>query len=68
MDPDRSLARILELAERIVNGAPRDLEWGGIVCRAAELAETILSLDEWLRQKSFHPRAWRLEAKGTHDE
>ena len=68
MDPDRALARIVELSERIVNGAPRDLEWGGIVCRAAELAETILSLDEWLRRGGFRPKAWQPETGGTHDE
>ena len=59
MDPDRALARIVELAERIINAAPQDLEWGAVVPRVEELAETVLSLDEWLRRGGFRPQAWQ---------
>ena len=59
MDPDRALARIIELAERIVNASPQDLEWGAVVPRVEELAETFLSLDEWLRRGGFRPQAWK---------
>ncbi len=62
MDPDRALARMVEIAERIVNGAPQDLEWTALVGRAEELSETVLSLDEWLRRGGFLPAAWRIEA------
>lgn len=59
MDPDRALDRIVELAERIVNGASEDLEWSRLVTSAEELAETVLSLDEWLRRGGFRPKAWQ---------
>lgn len=62
MDPDQALKRIVELAARIVNGAPEDLEWTKLVVDSEELAETVLGLDEWLRKGGFRPRAWHREA------
>ena len=63
MDPDKALARIIELAERIVNGGPQDTEWGVLAPRAEELAETVLSLDEWMRRGGFRPQAWQTAAE-----
>lgn len=62
MDPDSALARIVELAERLVNGAPDDLEWSVLVTRAEELAETVLGLDDWLRRGGFRPAPWHRDA------
>ena len=59
MDPDKALARIVELAERLVNGTPEDMEWGSHVTSAEELAETFLGLDGWLRRGGFQPKPWR---------
>lgn len=60
MDPDRALARCIELAEQVLNGSPHHLEWATLVARAEEFAETLLSLDEWLRNGGFKPTAWRV--------
>lgn len=59
MDPDIALARLVELCERIANGAPQDMEWTVLVPRAEELAETFLGLDEWARRGGFLPKAWQ---------
>lgn len=59
MDPDVALARLVELCERIANGAPQDVEWAVLVTRAEELAETFLGLDEWARRGGFLPKAWQ---------
>ena len=61
MDPDRALARIVELSERVVDGAPQDLEWATLVAHIEELAETVLALDEWLRRGGFRPQAWQVQ-------
>lgn len=61
MDPDRVLSRITDLAERIVSAAPQGMEWSTLVSRTEELAETILSLDEWLRRGGFLPQPWKRE-------
>jgi hypothetical protein len=62
MDPDKALARIVELAERLVNGAPKDLEWSALVTHAEQLAETFLGLDDWLRRGGFRPKGWHHDA------
>lgn len=67
MDPDKALARIVELAERLVNGAPEDLEWSSLVSRAEEFAETFLGLDDWIRRHGFRPKAWHPAAVPTGD-
>ncbi len=62
MDPDRALRRLTELANRVVQGDPEQLEWDRLVTLATELAETILALDEWLRRGGFRPSAWKMTA------
>ena len=64
MDPDRALRRLTELANRVVQGDPEQLEWDRLLTLATELAETILALDEWLRRGGFRPSAWKLTASG----
>lgn len=64
MDPDRALRRLTELANRVVQGDPEQLEWDRLVTLATELAETILALDEWLRRGGFRPSAWKMTAPG----
>lgn len=64
MDPDRALRRLTELAGRLVQGDPEQLEWDRLVTLATELAETILALDEWIRRGGFQPSAWLPAARG----
>lgn len=64
MDPDRALRRITELASRLVQGDPEQLEWDRLVTLATELAETIIALDEWLRRGGFQPSAWNRALPG----
>jgi len=65
MDPEQAYARLLELAERIVQGDPENVEWEVLVATASELAETFLALDEWRRKGGFLPKAWRTGESGS---
>lgn len=58
MDPDSALARITELASRIIDGGPERLEWSALLAASEELAESVVALDEWLRRGGFPPKAW----------
>lgn len=53
MDPDAALARIRELAERIVNYTVDQP-----VPDKQELAELFLGLDQWICRGGFLPQDW----------
>lgn len=59
MDPTRAQARLFELAGRIVQGDPPDLEWQSLLAIAEEAAEAFIALDEWIRLGGFLPTAWQ---------
>jgi len=61
MDPDQALLRLLELSKLIVaiGDADEVPPWESPAeYYASELAETLLSLDDWLRKGGFRPKAW----------
>ena len=59
MDPNRAHARLSELAGRLVQGNPSDLEWRNLLAAAEEAAEAFVALDEWIRSGGFLPTAWQ---------
>ena len=59
MDPGSAHTRIMELAARLVQGDPKNLEWSRLLSDAQELSETFLALDEWLCRQGFLPEPWQ---------
>lgn len=59
MDPSRAHARLAELASRLVQGDPVDLEWQTLLSIAEESAEAFIALDEWIRSGGFLPAVWQ---------
>jgi hypothetical protein len=56
MDPDEALDRIRALAEQVIAN-PDAAHFDG----AADLAEQVIALDEWLSRGGFPPGAWVAE-------
>ena len=54
MDPDECLERLLETARFVLGGEAGDM----FEESAEELAQQLLSLDEWLRKGGFLPAIW----------
>ena len=57
MDPTRARARLSQLASRLVQGDPSDLEWQCLLAIAEEAAEAFIALDDWIRSGGFLPTA-----------
>lgn len=66
MDPDKSRARLVKLAEVIVDADAEAMEWETLLANATETAETFVGLDEWLQKGGFLPAAWRGGAQGRN--
>lgn len=67
MDPNVVRDRVVKLAERLVDAEPAHLEWQNLFSSAAELADAVLALDEWLQKGGFLPRGWQGTRKGAAD-
>lgn len=62
MDPNEALKAIRESVRAIVADAEGESpEW--INTEAAELAEQVIALDEWIEAGGFLPDAWRKDAR-----
>jgi len=68
MDPDKALARILELSEFLTYAEFDEIEHELSFSSAAELAETISDLHDWIRQGGFLPTAWQRKGGGVRNE
>lgn len=59
MDPNVTLARIRELVSELIGVEfDPDSNQGGVIDDAAELAEQVKALDEWMSRGGFVPREW----------
>lgn len=67
MDPDAALAEMLDLARDLIKWddaliqGDHDPTYG----QAAELAQAVLALHEWIDHGGFLPAAWRATAGAT---
>ena len=61
MDPNTARKRLVELAEKIIQ-AGGEMDYGPLLSRAEELAETFIGLDEWLNKGGFKPEPWNATA------
>jgi hypothetical protein len=59
MDPNATLAIMLAAARKILDG-PREQS-----TEADELAESVQSLDSWIRKGGFLPDLWRYASDAT---
>ena len=65
MDPNEARKRLVELAERAIDGDPGTLPgYHDVMNLATELAETFLGLDEWLQKDGYLPHAWHTKEPG----
>jgi hypothetical protein len=58
MDPDANIEQQIDLASRIIFQYENDLD-EEISEEAFELAEHVISLDDWLVKEGFLPKRWR---------
>lgn len=65
MDPDKALARILELSEFLMHAEFDEIEHELSFSSAAELAEVISDLHDWIRKGGFLPKAWKQQGGGV---
>ena len=62
MDPDEALGQLLKLARRNINNDPDKMtssEMAGAADDAAEMAQLIETLDDWLCNKNYLPTRWQ---------
>ncbi len=57
MDPNKTLADMIGLAESLVNGSWRYMSDQEI--DASHLAESVLAMHKWLTKGGFLPKAWQ---------
>ena len=63
MDPDVTLAAILELMDKLIKEYQASEDGAVNSGDAVALASHIESLDQWLRKGGFLPKEWRHEGR-----